>query len=370
MRIIHIIGRWIQLLTYAFLGSVFLAYVGPRLGDWATDQFEKVCRDNATAVAVISGIVLLFALAAIHRFADFRLAQARWLTFPPLPAAIIIAVVTAPYWPDFSKFGSRVDRVDSEASHFVAVLYGALWLVQVAFVATVNKTKKRVRERQSRTMATPRSRRLEDFTDDELAQWLRREQPIVHPDQDLFDFWEFTERVISKLGIVGTTIALQGGFGAGKTSFIHLLEKRAELRRQRLYFVRVSCWGFEETVAAQKNLLSGLVRRVNAEVDCLSIRTLPKEYVSIVSKKLEWLNLLTSIDESPVEQLQRLTPILSSIAGQVVVVVEDVDRTGQKFDVSTGVRSSGAISRSRVFVIYPGDFTWSVCGLCQIMRVH
>ncbi|HKN84692.1 MAG TPA: P-loop NTPase fold protein, partial [Pyrinomonadaceae bacterium] len=158
---------------------------------------------------------------------------------------------------------------------------------------------------------------------------------IVHPDQDLFGFWEFTERVISKLMIVGTTIALQGGFGAGKTSFIHLLERRAELRRQRLYFVRVSCWGFEETVAAQKNLLSSLVRRVNAEVDCLSIRTLPKEYVSIVSKKLEWLNLLTAIDESPVEQLQRLTPILSSIGGQVVVVVEDVDRTGQKFDVST-----------------------------------
>lgn len=208
MRVIHVIGRWIQLLTYAFLGSVFLAYFGPRLGDWVTAQFEKVCHDNATALAVISGILLLCALAAIHRFADFHLAQARWPTFPPLPVAITIAILTAPYWPDFSRFGSRIDRVDREASHFAAVLYVALWLVQVGLVATVNRTERWIRERQSRTAATPRSRKLEDFSDDELTRWLRREQPILHPDQDLFGFWEFTERVISKLTIVGTTIAL------------------------------------------------------------------------------------------------------------------------------------------------------------------
>ena len=57
-----------------------------------------------------------------------------------------------------------------------------------------------------------------------------------------------------------------------------------------------------------------------------------------MGKKLEWLALIapwTAPQETPVEQLQRLTPLLRAIRAKVVVIVEDVDRAGEKFDVSS-----------------------------------
>ncbi len=325
-----------HLLLYAFVGSVLVAYAGPALSAWMETRLERLTDNNFAAFTLSAALLLLGALTLIHGFAKFELRQARWITYPPLPVSVIFALLAAPLWPSLGRFGTPILTEDKQACFLAAALYLLFWLTHASISNCAAALKLWLSSRESRKFAeADASKSLKALSDEELATWLNREQPISTPSQDLFGFWDFTDHVVQKLEIAGNTIAIQGGFGSGKTSFIRLLEERAARRRRRMYFIRVSCWGFEETVAAQKNLLSSLVRRVNEEVDCLSIRSLPKEYVSLVSKKFEWLSILTSIDESPVEQLQRVSPILNSIGAQVVVVVEDVDRTGQKFDVST-----------------------------------
>jgi len=214
----------------------------------------------------------------------------------------------------------------------IAIGYGVFWLLSASAMAVRDAL---IRHLEFGNVVLADAGTLDSLTDEQLAAWFAREQPIRFPAEDLFGFWDFTDTVLQKLWREGNTIALQGGFGTGKTSFVHLLQHRATQRRAPVYFARVSCWGFEEAVAAQKSVLSTLVKTTNENVECLSIRQLPNEYVSVASKKLEWLSLFASVDENPVEQLQRLSPILTAIGRRIVVVVEDVDRAGQKFDIST-----------------------------------
>jgi KAP family P-loop domain len=334
MRAIHILARWSQLAVYAFIGSILVAYGGPRLQAWSEAQFETVTNGKDAALPILAGIMTIALVAVVHAFAKFRIQHIRWLSYPPLPFAIVAAFATAPLWPSFRQFGAPVARVDLAIGLGTAAAYAAIWLLLALTVAVAEQVKMYLgRGRGAWQGDSPRQ--VRDLSDDQIGEWIARERPIDGPSEDLFGFWDFSKRLLTRLARRGHTIVIQGGFGAGKTSLIRLLEQRAARDRLDFYFVQVSCWGFEDTIAAQKSVLSSLVRRLNDEVDCLSIRGLPREYVSIVGKRLEWLYLLSPIDETPLQQLQRLSPILNAIRRRIVVVVEDVDRAGQRFDIGS-----------------------------------
>jgi len=324
-----------RILLFAFIGSIFALYVSPVTTHWSAARLEDATQHNLISLCVLSGLLCLACLSLIHGFARFRLQQARWLTYPPLPVAVVIAFLLAAIWPSLAGWIAAIPHIEPSIAIMIAIGYGLYWVLSASAVAAVHALRRHVESVDAPDTPTESRATLEALTDEQLSAWFAREQPISSPREDLFGFWEFAETVLQKLWREGNTIALQGGFGAGKTSFIRLLEHRAAQRRAPLYFARVSCWGFEEAIAAQKSVLSTLVKSTNERVECLSIRQLPQEYVSVASKRLEWLSLFSSSDETPVEQLQRLSPILTAIGRRVVVVVEDVDRAGQKFDIST-----------------------------------
>jgi hypothetical protein len=335
MRAFYIVARWLRILFFAFIGSIFVLYVSPIMAHWSATKLEDATQNNLTNLCVLFGLLCVGCLSLVHGFARFRLQQARWPAYPPLPLAVIIAFVLAAIWPSLAVWIAAVPHIEPPIAIISAIGYGVFWLLSASAVAAIEAFRRHF-ESAGGSAVSPKNRvTLDALTNEQLAAWFSRERPINFPDEDLFGFWEFADSVLQKLWREGNTIALQGGFGAGKTSFIHLLERRAAQRRAPLYFTRVSCWGFEEAIAAQKSVLSTLVKSTNEKVECLSIRHLPNEYVSVASKKFEWLSLFTSIDETPLEQLQRLSPILTAIGRRVVVVVEDVDRAGEKFDIST-----------------------------------
>jgi hypothetical protein len=335
MRAFFIIARWLRILFFAVIGSIFVVYVSPIMAHWSSTKLQDATQNNLISLCVLSGVLCIVCLSLVHGFARFRLQQARWPTYPPLPLAVIIAFVLAATWPSVTVWIAEVPQIEPSIAIIIAIGYGAYWLLSASAVAAVEALRRHLESAGGSAITPENKTTLDALTDEQLAAWFAREQPINSPAEDLFGFWEFAGSVLQKLGRAGNTIALQGGFGAGKTSFIHLLERRAAQTRAPLYFTRVSCWGFEEAIAAQKSVLSTLVKSTNEKVECLSIRQLPSEYVSVASKKFEWLSLFSSIDETPLEQLQRLSPILTAIGRQVVVVVEDVDRAGERFDVST-----------------------------------
>ncbi|MBA2585795.1 MAG: hypothetical protein H0U99_04850 [Chthoniobacterales bacterium] len=60
-------------------------------------------------------------------------------------------------------------------------------------------------------------------------------------------------------------------------------------------------------------------------------------YIDAISRDIGWLGIFrvfVSRHLSPLEELQRLSPILRSVGYDVVVVIEDVDRNGRNFDLS------------------------------------
>lgn len=185
-----------------------------------------------------------------------------------------------------------------------------------------------------RSIQTWHGKTIGELTAVELQEWLRNESPV---DLDLFGLAETAHRILQRLANGKNTVAVLGSFGAGKTSLVEMAEKRAFRERKPLWFVRISCWGFEDSSRVQQEVLSQVVKYVGNRVDCLGIRGLPNDYMDAVTKQVSWFGLLQSFAShklSPLEQLQRLSPILRAIGLSVVVVIEDVDRNGRSFDLS------------------------------------
>lgn len=332
MRAYYVTARWLRILVFALTGSLFVAYVAPVIARWSEQKLDAATAGNLAASTALAALLLVGSLSAIHTFARFRLQHAIWLSFPPLPIAVVLAFGLGALW---CTIGPSLPHSDASVCLIVGAAYACFWLAAATVASAVTLLKNRLEAGDEAPALAAAAAGVDQLTDEQLAHWMIREQPINTPAEDLFGFWEFTQNVMRKLTPIGNTIGIQGGFGTGKTSFIRLLQFRADQQRSNLYFVRVSCWGFEDAVAAQKSVLSTLVKNLNERVECLSIRQLPNEYVAVASKKLEWLRLVSTADETPVEQLQRLAPILTAVGRRVVVVLEDVDRTGQRFDVAT-----------------------------------
>jgi hypothetical protein len=169
-----------------------------------------------------------------------------------------------------------------------------------------------------------------------LEEWLSTDLAINDERRDLFRAAEISERLLRRLKDGKNSIALQGAYGAGKTSVIQMAEGRAHRNRQRLWCVKVSCWGFDNSSVVQREALDQIVQCVGEKIDCFAIRGLPRNYIDAITKDGGWLGvfkIIISRHLSPLEQLQRFTPILGAVDHIVVVVVEDVDRNGRGFDL-------------------------------------
>ncbi len=188
---------------------------------------------------------------------------------------------------------------------------------------------------------------------DALFEWVNNDFPIDHPLNDVFgisDKAKATARMIASnefksLGVIGE-------FGVGKTSFINLVEfhlLHGEINRElydqrkswslarfllgippvpRFLFVRAEMWGLLSD-SAEKFVLSAVINSLSRYADCLQITSIPQKYAELV--RGDGLGLLSAIihfsgSGSPLEQLQRLEPILSACNIRLIIVVEDLDR--------------------------------------------
>src|SRR5437764_5566604 len=93
---------------------------------------------------------------------------------------------------------------------------------------------------------------LDELTDGDLREWLDNELPIEDERRDLFRAAEISQRLLQRLDEGNNSIALQGAFGSGKTSIIQMAERRANWKRGPLWFVKVSCWGFDNSALIQR----------------------------------------------------------------------------------------------------------------------
>jgi hypothetical protein len=189
-----------------------------------------------------------------------------------------------------------------------------------------------IRRRQKKVPLQPTS--LANLSDAAFRAWAEREEPIADASQDFFGNARVARRIADQLRAEReVTIGLIGSFGTGKSSLIRLL--RNELASERFIFVETSCWGFDDSAKAQEHILSAAIRELNKHIDCSTLRSLPANYVRTIASDSTWvsyvLNLINA-NHDPQVELQRLAPILSAIGSRLVIVIEDIDRTGAHFD--------------------------------------
>ncbi|HYC55450.1 MAG TPA: P-loop NTPase fold protein [Candidatus Binatia bacterium] len=163
----------------------------------------------------------------------------------------------------------------------------------------------------------------------DIEEWLASDKAAVH---DLFDVRPQAEQVIRLIRGGTRSVGIVGSFGIGKTTFLNwvensLLDKRAG--GPRYLFCRHSCWGFETSSVAIREMLTAAVSEVRRYVDTFQVESLPDSYRRTFFGSNELaeaaFDVLAPLAE-PTQQFHRLSELLTTIDARMVLVVEDVDR--------------------------------------------
>lgn len=320
-----IFNRWAGILTLALAGSFIVAFYGEGLRAVADGMFARAAgkQDPVAISFTVLGLILV-AIVLLHRTTGTRLGHLQnGLVYPPLPFAVAFGLLSLPIWARILSL-SQSSPSWAEAGK-ITLIYLLVWLAQLAFGWTRPEDAKARDE-------TPASN-----SDGALGLWLRREEPVDQRGADLFGYATIADRLLERLARNESTIALLGPYGSGKSSVCRIAARQAKERGLSFIFAPTSCWGFENPEKAQKEVLGAVLRAVGRETDCLAIRQLPADYVEAVGSQVGGLKSFLRLwanERSPVEQLRRITPILAALGKKVVVVIEDVDRAGEDFDVS------------------------------------
>ena len=283
--------------------------------------------------------VVVISVALLHYFAGFQPAQLlRAPKYPGFPLAVFIALCAHAC---FSSFLNKVEHNDVELAWLIAVGYGNI-LMFLAGVASLRESQ--AKEAAARTPSLNESICLSEISTTKLMEWVQEEKEISDCQEDYLGYGVRAARVLRTLRDERrNSVAIVGPFGSGKSSLVNLVETEAcriqarvpRSSQPELWFCRFSCWGFEKGDSVPEAILRQVVEQLRRRIDCLAIRGLPSRYASALSKLHGFVDSILNLARpaDPVEQLERLSPLLIAANARLVIVVEDIDRNGSDFDV-------------------------------------
>lgn len=334
------VRRWRDIVTYAIAAALAAIPLGVVISHTVERLYAPALEISASLNVVLwwTTCAVLLLLAWRHSGTRIRHFQ-HLLWYPPTVVAVPFGL-----WLLAATIGilTGEDHQESVAWPFVVLAAGTTGLM---LAATCAAALVHWRDRQQQTGRPVRKRaEILSLPFEQLRQWLSAEAPIKDFGQDLFRAHERAIRVFDALKTprhngsgreTRQTAVVQGPFGAGKSSIIHLVEKFAHSDpAERHIFAHVSCWGFS-SISAQEHVLEGAVAALSQHVDCLAVRGVPAAYADALAETSSWVGTMfraLSRSRTPVGQLQRFTPILRAIQARLVIVLEDTDRNGPDFD--------------------------------------
>jgi len=170
-----------------------------------------------------------------------------------------------------------------------------------------------------------------------VSAWISSgERPITRREQDLFHHQPIAKKIAQAVGTEGRPLALLGKFGAGKTSIINLARTELERSAPTVIVATVDVWAVPNPDDIPRLALRRMVAALEDHIDTLDLRTLPLTYQRIVAAEPTGARLfrLLGFDGATdsLEAIGRLSPLLEVLDARLVLIVQDVERTGKRFD--------------------------------------
>jgi hypothetical protein len=157
-----------------------------------------------------------------------------------------------------------------------------------------------------------------------LLEWLNRNEPIEHDEEDFFGLSRVAQRIAVRLA-EAKTVGVVGAYGSGKSSLRKLIQNRLE--GSDIWSCVVEGWGFEP-VGAPERVLQSIVDALSQHVDSVAIAGLPSQYTAALrATGSKFAGVAGELfPQAAVQSLKELDWILAAVNRKLVVFLEDVDR--------------------------------------------
>ena len=322
------IQRWLEIVLYFVVASVT-----PSLGHKFIPKFlhdELSAPNDFWLIFCVCFILLVF----LNRIAGFRFSHIKSLLVYP---SFLLAVFPASLVMDYHFETGQVLKIFlgiphlgfATATYLLSLLIAGIWDDAGWFVFKPMDVAAKTDELVNKP--------IQELSAEGIIKWAECDDPITSGEDDFLKFGHRVDFILEYLRKdKRNTVAILGYAGSGKTSLTKLIEERGGSGcSPKLLFLRMSCWGFNDSAAAQQAALGQIIKTLSERVDCFAIKGMPARFVKALSGTSNyWGSLLSFVTpKDPDAQLKQLSPILRALDTRLVVVVEDTERNSTQFDL-------------------------------------
>ena len=255
----------------------------------------------------------------------------QWHRYPPIWFAVplgLFLVGVRELW--FPCLGLRGWAVEPHCSHSFPIA----WIATVLALGAVLIRYSKCRQRAEPTMSSE-APSLDSITPASVQQWIvANERPLENHEPEFLGHRSVARKIVHLVGHERRAVALVGAFGTGKSSILNTVCAELNGCSPRIVCAWLDVWTVPKAEDVPRLALSQMIRALDDLVDTIELRGLPDSYKRLAAAEPSgWLaRILRGDSVDSLQALERLSPILDAIDAQVVLMVEDVERTGERFD--------------------------------------
>lgn len=322
--------RYLTLLSVTAVAVAILLYALPTIWAFVEDMNLPLKSPLLEIFMVFVALILCYTLLTPMRIPPLRIVIS--LRYPPLWWSIILSLLTICV---IEQWYCECLLIGKYSWYQTDGISRAWALLMVATIAVI------IRRIQS-TLQSSNSAKYRDTNNEVTALksklWIDAgERPISDTREDLLSRTAISSNIAKYVQNNERSIALLGPVGSGKSSILNLACESISKSLPNVIVVRSDLWRAKDAKAMPQIVIDDIVRSLDGIVDTTSIRDMSISYARFVAagpsgyfhKLLDARKRTDSL-----HQLDQLCSLLEAIDHRLILIIDDLDRVDQKFDIS------------------------------------